>query len=257
MASARARPGGTPRCAGAASCAVRVRRHSRLASDPVQVSPLPMLRPSSAASTAVVPERGEDRDDQQGGREVGQQVGQHGRDHRDQHDPAQRHRVGDAGRSTASPRKPTPSPATTTPSASTQIAKPGWAERTRSRSPEQAVPVAPDAEHDRRHRRDPPRLAAERRHDREADQHQADDDHREGRDGGAGPTGRVAGRRSGRGGTAAAARRTRRRGPPRAPAPSASAKPVNVRSRSGIASRLVRLETGSRSEAELAIRRQA
>ena len=58
-------------------------------------------------------------------------------------------------------------------------------------------------------------------------------------------------------GTAAAARRTRRRARPRAPAPSPRAKPPKVRSRWGIASRLVRLETGSSREAEFAIRRQA
>ena len=75
---------------GRRPCRTSVRRHSRFASDPVYVRPEPMLRPSSAASTAVAAERREHRHEQERGRQVCEEVGQHGGQDRDQQEGAVR-----------------------------------------------------------------------------------------------------------------------------------------------------------------------
>ena len=146
---------------------------------------------------------------------------------------------------TRSPSGPTDRAATTTPRQSTNTAKPGCAactaRRTSSspaRTPQttRTTAVAPG---------DPERVDPERRQHREADQHQQHGD-----DGGPGVAGRLVGQGPGRADPEVGA--VQRRGATTYSTTSTTAstgairaaKPPKVRSRCGIASRFVRLETG-------------
>ena len=153
--------------------------------------------------------------------------------------------------------RPSRAATTTTPRQSTKTANAGWAAWTRPARRRRRA-AAPNAPAPPRQRGDPGRLDPERRERPRSRPASARPARRhDGQRGGCGP-GAVP-RRGPRG----RARNSRRSTTYSTTSTVAStgaittAKPPKVRSRWGIASRLVRLETGSSSEAELAIRRQA